>query len=317
MRILASLLVIVQVLVFQGTALASGLQSVPGGNRHAEQPNVPGASVRRTKAGKTTFDAKYEKVRDLLASDHDLIAKIRNTARAYGIDPIHMVGAIVGEHTYNVDAYDRLQSYYVKAASYAGNSFRFGYKSETIGEFLSRPEFAVCNGKKGSYSVWACRETVWEKSFRGRQAGGISFPNNRFSAVFFQPFFAGQTFGLGQINPLTALMLTDTVARVSGYEKLDENNAGAVYEAIMDPDVSLAYMAASIRHSIDAYGSIAGMDISGNPGITATLYNVGNADQRAAALAARNRSAAEPVWPEENYYGWLINDRLEELRGLL
>lgn len=317
MRILASLLVIVQVLVFQGTALASGLQSVPGGNRHAEQPNVPGASVRRTKAGKTTFDAKYEKVRDLLASDHDLIAKIRNTARAYGIDPIHMVGAIVGEHTYNVDAYDRLQSYYVKAASYAGNSFRFGYKSETIGEFLSRPEFAVCNGKKGSYSVWACRENVWEKSFRGRQAGGISFPNNRFSAVFFQPFFAGQTFGLGQINPLTALMLTDTVARVSGYEKLDENNAGAVYEAIMDPDVSLAYMAASIRHSIDAYGSIAGMDISGNPGITATLYNVGNADQRAAALAARNRSAAEPVWPEENYYGWLINDRLEELRGLL
>ncbi len=75
----------------------------------------------------------------------------------------------------------------------------------------------------------------------------------------------------------------------------------------MDPDLSLAFVAASIRKSIDDYRSIAGMDISGNPGITATLYNVGNSRQRAAALAAKNRGAAQPVWPEENYYGWLIN----------
>ena len=39
-------------------------------------------------------------------------------ASAYGIDPMHIVGAIVGEHTYNVDAYDRLQTYYVKAVAY-------------------------------------------------------------------------------------------------------------------------------------------------------------------------------------------------------
>lgn len=78
--------------------------TVPAGNRNAEQPAIPGASVRRTKAGKTTFDVKYEKVRDLLASDKRLMSKIRSTASAYGIDPIHMIGAIVGEHTYNVDA---------------------------------------------------------------------------------------------------------------------------------------------------------------------------------------------------------------------
>ncbi|MNL73391.1 hypothetical protein D3C87_1988450 [compost metagenome] len=84
----------------------------------------------------------------------------------------------------------------------------------------------------------------------------------------------------------------------------------------MDPDVSLAYMAASIRHSIDVYKSIAGVDISGNPGVTATLYNVGNPDRRAAALAARNQGG-ETRWPEENYYGWLVNDKLAELEGLL
>jgi hypothetical protein len=300
---------------------AGAVTLVPEGNRHAEQPDVPGASARRTKAGRTTFDAKYEKVRDLLASDQDLISKIKMTSRAYGIDPIHMIGAIVGEHTYNVDAYDRLQTYYVKAAAYAGNSFRFAYEDEKVDDFIARPQFDECKGKSGSYTLWTCREHVWDKKFRGKTVDGVEFPNNRFSAVFFQPFYAGQTFGLGQINPLTALELSNLVAKVSGYPELNEADANGVYEAIMDPDKSLAYMAASIKMSIDDYRRIAGMDISKNPGLTATLYNVGNPAARAAALAAKNKARAAggepPVLPEENYYGWLINDKLAELKGLL
>ncbi len=315
MRQFSLMLALAAALLLHGQTLAAAAELVPPGNRNAEQPQVPGASVRRTKAGKTSFDAKYEKVRDLLATDRALMGKIRKVAGQYGIDPIHMVGAIVGEHTYNVDAYDRLQSYYVKAASYAGN-FRFAYDGESIGDFVGRPEFAKCAEKTGSYALWTCRETVWNRQFKGKSVGGTAFPNNRFSAVFFQPFYAGQTFGLGQINPLTALTLTDDVARVSGYDRLDENDAAGVYKAIMDPDISLAYMAASIKRSIDAYRRIAGVDISRNPGITATLYNLGNPDARAAAFAAR-RASGEATWPEENYYGWLVNDRLDELKGLL
>jgi hypothetical protein len=296
---------------------AFAMQTVPAGNRHAEQPDIPGASIRRTKGTKSSFDLKYEKVHELLATDRELMSKIRKISSAYGINPIHVVGAIVGEHTYNVDAYDRLQAYYVKAASYAGESFRFAYDGENVDEFVARPQFAECKSKTDSYTLWSCREDVWETDFRGKTVGGTSFPNNRFSAVFFQPFYAGQTFGLGQVNPLTALMLSDLVTRVSGYPKLNEKNAGAVYKAIMDPDISLAFVAASIRRSIDDYKEIAGMDISGNPGLTATLYNVGNSRQRAAALAAKNRGAGTTVWPEENYYGWLINDKLDELKGLL
>ncbi|HUH50366.1 MAG TPA: DUF1402 family protein [Mycoplana sp.] len=315
MRHLLTMFVMTAAMLASEANIARAMEVVPPGNRHAEQPAVPGASVRRTKAGKTSFDAKYEKVRDLLATDRDLTAKIKSIATQYGIAPIHMVGAIVGEHTYNVDAYDRLQSYYIKAASYAGDSFRFAYDGQRVDEFVSRPEFSVCEGKKGSYAVWSCRETVWNREFKGNTVGGVSYPNNRFSAVFFQPFYAGQTFGLGQINPLTALMLTDTVARVSGYDRLDEKDAAGVYQAIMDPDISLAYMAASLRHSIDAYKQIAGVDISGNPGITATLYNVGNPDARAADFVRRRSEGA--AWPEENYYGWLVNDKLAELQGLL
>lgn len=299
------------------SAPAFAMQVVPAGNRHAEQPDIPGASIRRTKGTKSSFDLKYEKVHELLATDRELMSKIRKISSAYGINPIHVVGAIVGEHTYNVDAYDRLQAYYVKAASYAGESFRFAYDGESVDEFVARPQFSECKGKSDSYTLWSCREDVWETDFRGKTVEGTSFPNNRFSAVFFQPFYAGQTFGLGQVNPLTALMLSNLVTRVSGYPRLNEKNAGAVYRAIMDPDISLAFVAASIRRSIDDYKEIAGMDISGNPGLTATLYNVGNSRQRAAALAAKNRGAGATVWPEENYYGWLINDKLDELKGLL
>ncbi len=171
---------------------------VPEGNRNAEQPQVPGASARRTKAGKTTFDAKYEKVVGLLARDAKLMSKIKATARAYGIAPIHMIGAIVGEHTYNVDAYDRLQSYYVKAAGYLGDSFRFDYKGERVDDFVARPQFAECAGKKGSYALWTCRETVWERDFRARPWVASAIRTTVSSAVFFQPFYAARPSASGR-----------------------------------------------------------------------------------------------------------------------
>ena len=94
----------------------------------------------------------------------------------------------------------------------------------------------------------------------------------------------------------------------------------AVYKTIMDPDLTLPYVAATIKKSIDAYKGIAGFDISGNPGVTSTLYNIGNPEQHAYELKLENdrrRTAGEPVkLPEENYYGWLVNDKLSELKAL-
>lgn len=299
---------------------AGAATPVPPGNRNAEQPAIPGASSRRTQATNTTFQAKYRKVYALLQNDAKLRGKIRQAASAYGIDPMHIVGAIVGEHTYNVDAYDRLQTYYVKAISYLSSKLSFAYKGEAITDFVQRPEFSKCAGLSGSYELWACREEVWNASFRGRTVGGKAFPNDRFGATFFQPYYAGQTFGLGQLNPLTALQMSDLVHKVSGLPKLDASDPNEVYETIMNPDLTLNYVAATLKTSIDAYRRIAGFDISGNPGITATLYNVGNPEQRAYALKAENarRKAAGEAQrlPEENYYGWLVNDKLPELRSL-
>lgn len=294
---------------------------VPKGNRSVRQPDIPGASKRRTQATKSTFDAKYEKIRDLIADDAKLRRKIRSVSKAYKIDPIHIVGALVGEHTYNVDAYDTLQTYYVKAISYAGERFRFEHKGESVVDFVKRPEFEACDDKSDSAELWTCREDVWEKTFRGKTVSGKSYPNDRFGAAFFQPFYAGQTFGLGQLNPLTALVHTDRVSRVSGLRKLDAGNAAQVYKAIMEPDATLAYMAASIAESIESYRDLAGFDISENPGLTSTLYNVGNATRRARELAEENarrkKRGLKPTLPRENYYGWLVNTHEDELRKII
>lgn len=166
---------------------------VPAGNRNAEQPPIPGASANRTKRLKTTYEAKYQKIYGLLKTDRHLRSKIKSTASAYNIDPVHIAGAIIGEHTYNVDAYDQLQTYYVKAISYVKQGVSFEYKGEAVSDFIKRPEFAKCSGLSDSYSLWTCRENIWDAQFRGKKVDGKSYPNNRFAAVFFQPFYAGQT----------------------------------------------------------------------------------------------------------------------------
>ena len=299
----------------QAAATAAVVQA-PAGNRHAQQPPIPTGSVSRTRSTNGSFEAKYQKIRDLIASDRKLRRQIKKSAAKFGIDPIHLVGALVGEHTYNVDALDFFQTYFVKAASYLKSAIQFQFEGEAVSDFVKRPQFSRCAAFSDSYELWDCREEVWRSDFAGKTVGGTRFPNDRFSKVFFQPLYAGQTFGLGQLNPLTALRATDMVARVTGSKRLDADNAPEVYATIMAPDTTLDYMAAVLKIAIDAYRDQAGVDISGNPGLTATLYNLGDVVDRAKALAGK-RNADPGAMPEENYYGWLVNDKLGELLPLV
>ena len=102
---------------------------------------------------------------------------------------------------------------------------------------------------------------------------------------------------------------------------LSIDDAPLVFQQIMSPDTSIAYIAASIRVSIDNYKRIAGFDISRNAGLTATLYNLGDSATRAANLKAANDALAKqgkpPMYPQENFYGWFINDKVSELRTLV
>jgi hypothetical protein len=303
-------------LVGTPAAHAEKLIVVPPGNRFETQPPIPSASANRTAAFKTTYEEKYQKIVALLKHEAKLRAHIKQVAAVYGIDPIHIVGALVGEHTYNVTAVGSVQTYYVKALSYSGLDFAFRYKGVRVQDFVKRPEFADCENAKGSAALWSCRDMVWMQHFRGKTVDGVSYEPLTFQQAFFQPFFAGQTFGLGQISPLTALEVTDLVNRVSGYDKLTPDNPQAIYRDVMDPDRSIVYIAAIVHDGIEAYRE-QGFDISGNPGITATLYNVGQPRRRAAELRAAVASGATDKLPVENYYGWLVNHKLDELRSVL
>lgn len=309
-------------LVFSSVAPSFAVTLVPPGNRNASQPKIPAGSLKRTRSSKGSFEGKYKKIRNLLARDRKLIRKIKSAAQKFDIDPIHIVGALVGEHTYNVDAYDRLQNYYAKALSYLGQSLSFKYDGISVERFIKQPAFSKCHSKRGNYEQWSCYEQVWDTRYRGKLIDGKSWPNDRFGRVFFQPLYAGQTFGLGQLNPLTALKVNDLVRkRVRGEPRLKVTRAPEIYNTIMEPDSTLIYMAAVLRYAIDSYRDIAGFDISQNPGVTATLYNLGNVSSRARALRAKNDERAaggqKPLLPEENYYGWLINEKLADLRTVL
>ena len=313
--------------VFWSSAILEAAQAatapipVPPGNRNAKQPAVPGGSKIRTRATNGSFEGKYQKIRNHLARDKKLARKIKKAAAKYKIDPVHIVGALVGEHTYNVDALDRIQTYYVKAMSYLGTNISFEYDGEHVTKFVQRPEFASCSAFKNDYDLWSCRERIWNVKFRGKSVSGKNWPNKRFGQLFFQPLYAGQTFGLGQLNPLTALSVSDMVKKTSRLPKLSAKKAPKVYKAIMDPDSTLHYMAAIIRTSIDSYIRIAGFDISKNPGITATLYNLGDVKHRARSLRDKNKkrkaSGKGPIYPQENYYGWLVNDKMSDLANIV
>ncbi|MXN63398.1 DUF1402 family protein [Stappia sp. GBMRC 2046] len=296
-------------------ALAA-MQVVPEGNRSSVQPKIPFASARRTAANRSSYDAKFDKVISVLRRDTRLIRSIKQVSAQYGIDPVHMLGAIIGEHTYNYDSLDSAQSYYVKALSYAGIRLDFEYGGENVEDFVARPEFDSCRSKRDSNHLWTCYERLWERTFRNKRVNGVRYPNKNFNETFFQPLFAGQSFGLGQLSPLTVLKMSDSVARTSGFRKLSPRDANEIYSSTMDPNRSLHYMAAVIRDSIQAYKSVAKVDISQNPGITATLYNLGDPWARAANFR-QQKAAGKTAWPRENYYGWLVNARLDTLRSLL
>ncbi|SDR34543.1 DUF1402 family protein [Pseudovibrio sp. Tun.PSC04-5.I4] len=314
--LVASLLIVSSQAYFTAPIEASVPLAVPVGNRLKAQPNIPNASATRTSAFNRTYEKKFKRILSVLKREDRLISRIKKVADLYRIDPIHILGAIVGEHTYNYDSLDSAQSYYMKALQYARIPFSFQYDGEKIWSFIQRPQFNKCQREETSNGKWRCYELVWNRTFLGRKVDGIKYPRERFHRTFFRPMFAGQSFGLGQITPLTALKMNDMVNTISGLPKLNPKDASGLYKTVMDPAKSIHYTAAVLKDAIDAYRKVANVDISLNPGLTSTLYNLGNPWER--AISFRNKRNVRPaLLPRENYYGWLINERIEDLRALL
>ncbi|MBC7420232.1 MAG: DUF1402 family protein [Bdellovibrio sp.] len=326
------LLLALLLMSFSSVTQAQEIILLPAGNTLTEMPPVPEKSLNRYVADLLNSELaknplpfyiqRYEVIKKKLFTNYEtktfsLKREILKAADLYHIDPIHIASAIVGEHVFNVDIKDTAQEYALKLKiwqAYWNNKHPFA-------EMIDCPEMNICKPIESEYLKWDCYGYQWEKVFRNKNACGKNFPNTGLVTTFFDPTTAGKTYGLGQMGPIKILSLTDVVHRVSGLPKLSINEIDGVYAATLDPAVTIHYIAAAAVNSIEIYKKEAGFDISQNPGLTSTLYNLGNERARAIQLAKlnkANKAAGRPLLtPQVNYYGWFVNYVTDDLRKML
>ena len=117
--------------------------------RSVEQPPILARRAGERRRRAPPFRPSTRKIYALLKNDAAPRAKIKQVSAAYGIEPIHVVGAIVGEHTYNVDAYDRLQNLLRQGDFYLQPPDLSPTRARTF-DLCSGLEFDACDGKTGA-----------------------------------------------------------------------------------------------------------------------------------------------------------------------
>lgn len=114
-------------------------------------------------------------------------------------------------------------------------------------------------------------------------------PNGKFLGI-------GFSYGFGQIYADATERAEKVVART-------ENRAirpiVELTPRLMTMEGALTYAAAILREDIDIYAK-AGYDISSDPGVQATLYNIGRPEERL------KRTVSEGRVPQVNYFGWFV-----------
>ncbi|MEM7646547.1 MAG: DUF1402 family protein [Pseudomonadota bacterium] len=306
----------------------SHLLVLPPGNLAPTEPTVADAAIRRKTREETSFNRKYQKIMRSLRNDPQTLGWIREAAAAFEIDPVHIVGAIVGEHTFNVSAADDIQAYAIVVTQWMTDwASKFESNGVSLADMIKEDEFQKCYDTSqyiNNYEFWFCVADVWDKVYQNGRYKTEDQQLKRLKFAFFDPIYSGHTYGLGQLGPLRALMVSDSVAAVSDFPLLNIDSTEGieqVYAAIIDTQSGMYYMAATIAVGMDYYQRYAGMDIGNNMGVTATLYNLGKERHLAKRLFNTNvdrLKKGQPIrWPHENYYGRWINDHEEEIRALI
>ncbi len=270
------------------------------------------------------LDRRFNRTMRSILKDKGLKAELIAAGAAHGIDPVLVLACVVGENTFNVGLVDDIQTLAIVSAKWAAK-WALKFKSNNIDLFdlLKKPEFEVCNapvragGSQADY--WDCVGQVWRRSFMGKpiDGGKSRYPASDLKWVFFNPIGSGYTYGLGQLDPVRALMVTDMVNKKSGFRFLTVERPEEIYEDIINQRTNVHYVAANVRLMVDTYKNKAGFDISKNPGVIASLYNMGGEGGRANALYKKNLAAIPKgrlIPPMENYYGFYVNEKEELLR---
>lgn len=317
---------------------------VPSGNRNPQlswntlYANMPKTTKEEFKQWandpvglQTEIEKRYKTAIRKISRKPEIINEMNKAGRLYGMDPLLILGTVIGEHSFNVGYADLGQD---MIAGWAGRwSSRFLMNSEDLLILMRSPSYQKECQKHFSISqadYWDCVAWVWGKDFRGKKRAadqGLEkdadgeFDNAGFRTKFFNPIGVGMTYGMGQLDPIRALMVNDIVNRTSGFPLLSIEEPEKIYASILNPMTGVHYVAANITLYLQAYLKIANFDIQNNVGVVATIYNFGRekkfARDRYNANVDRLKARLPIEPPMESYYGFFVNLKAEELQKIL
>jgi hypothetical protein len=290
----------------------------PRGNGSVEQiPDFPAFTKIRmglslngfalSEADRVQITAKLaaDKIPEIMqALDKEgLLEEAVKLSKVFQIDPLHILGPIVGENTFNGFIDRTIQDSYHKMFQKSD----IEKMSERMSVLASQIETEKClSADISNYWKWRC--VIFYSSMANNSNGDL--------IRSFYSISKSGSFGLGQIQPFLLWSLNDIVAEKTSYQRFDIRNMEKPMRIIFNNKEMLAYVAANAVMSIQVYKLIAGVDISQNPGLTTTLYNVGDEYKRAYMLN-QVRLRNPDVMPQVNYMGWYVNQYESTLRSYL
>jgi Protein of unknown function (DUF1402) len=310
----------------------------PKGNRSAYIPEFPTNTKMRlalftgninffSDQSRTEIAAELAKKRipeimDRLKKEK-LIDEAIRVSQIFNIDPLLVIGPVVGEFVFNGFLDQALQNIkarndYMKSRRDQETHPDILKMSSRMSEIVDHPSIRDClNSQISNYWKWRC------VLFYSSQTSG-----NNSNADLLQGFYQFNkdrngktasfgTFGIGQMQPYLMWSVNDLVSKKMKTKKFEVTDLETPFEIIFDNKQMLSYIAAISYNSIQIYKLIAGVDIGQNPGLVVTLYNVGDEFIRAYNLAQQRNADPNNFYPQENYMGWFINRYETQIRSYL
>lgn len=209
---------------------------------------------------------------------------VRRVSAAFGVSPVALGGIVAAEKTLLVGRVD------------------------AMGEELFRAVFGSL--RERDLERWvADQEAAFQRGEGAAGSAGGWTPVRH-------PYL--WTLGPAQVSFRLAIQYEPVVASRLGRP---ERDARAILNSLTSMPGNLEYAAALLAEAERAYRELAGMDISRNPGVLATLYHLGAPTVRARRLAEDNharRARGEPALPPHvNYYGAFVNHHAGEITALI
>lgn len=270
-------------------------QSIPLEKRKCYQDN----SKERLDCLNKLFD---QSLNEILQSS-ELVSEIKVAAGIYGIRPSLIAAAILGEHIFNYDYKDILQD------KLALNTVIKVYPKDKYSNYLKYRE--KCSNIVTEYYKWICINNTLIQESQDKDNYEM-WNTNKLARRTFTDSIIGGSFGIAQMQPIRALMITDLVSAKSGFKKLSLEKPLEIIETLTSDKEAIHYVAASIWYTVFVYKKDSIFDISESHGITSTLYNLGSEIVRARSINKLYQQD-HSIRPQMNYYGWLMEYRKKAL----